>query len=125
MAKIVVCDDEANIRGAVMALVGMLGHEVTGFADGEELLDNLGLGEHFVSPLTPDLLILDIRMPKQDGFSVLARLQADERCRKIPVIILTSQGKTKELFQLAGVSAFLEKPFDPEALQKEVQRFLP
>ena len=67
----------------------------------------------------PDLIILDVRMPVVDGYTVNLKLQRDSRTRAIPILVLTAKKqKLRELFELApNVAAYVQKPFDPKALR--------
>jgi two-component system phosphate regulon response regulator PhoB len=105
------------------------GHAVTEAFDGIEALRALGLdpatGAVAEERDLPDLIILDVMMPQADGYTVYSRLQANDRTRGMPVMILTAKGKTFDLFEdAAGVAAFMEKPFDPKALRQKIQEIV-
>ena len=89
--RVLVVDDEADAREFVRAVVEDLGHAALEAADGEEALG--AAREHI-----PDLIILDVHMPKRDGFAVFGELRQDERTRDIPVVMLTG------LAEITGVS---------------------
>lgn len=93
--------------------------------DGEEALDFLfclgeykGAGSH---PL-PQLILLDLKLPKIDGITVLRRVKGDERTRAIPVIVLTSSGEDRDLqatYEL-GVNSYIQKPVDFDRFRETV-----
>ena len=91
--------------------------EVTVARDGVEAL-RLLLGEGERPPLRPELVLLDLRLPKIDGIEVLQQLRNDERTRTLPVIILTSSEDPhdKKLCTELGALAFLSKPLEANFL---------
>jgi adenylate cyclase len=95
------------------------GYEVVEAADGEEGLDK-------VRELTPDLVLLDIMMPKRDGISVVREMKADPDLRHIPVILVTAKADTKDvvLGLDAGGDDYLSKPFEHAALLARVRSML-
>lgn len=126
MPTILVVDDEKDTVGLLRYMLEKDGHKVIEANDGEMALQALGLdpagGEGTPPPAMPDVIILDVMMPKMDGYSVYARLQQSERTRSIPVLVLTAKGKMWELFENAtGVTAFMEKPFDSKFLRQHVK----
>lgn len=85
--------------------------------DGAEALDYLfGTGTHAGRDVTavPEIILLDLKLPKVDGFEVLSRLRADERLRLIPVIILTSSKEQQDLVKgyKLGANSYVRKPVD-------------
>jgi len=99
-------------------LLSERGHQVVGVEDGEKALNEIWT--HL-----PDLIILDIMMPKMGGFSIQTELLKYLTTRDIPIIILTAVGRTKDAFSAAtNVAAFLEKPFKKEELLKMVDEAL-
>lgn len=111
----VVDDQEPNVR-AVGSLLAREGFDVAPCLGGAEAIDRL-------ADLRPDLVLLDMRMPGMDGFDVLARLQADEATRTIPVILLTADHERESLVRAfsAGAVDYITKPFVPEELLARVR----
>ena len=109
MANLLIVDDEKNMRAAVRRLFAIEGHQVLEAADGQEAIDRLDSDDI-------DLVILDLEMPRVNGFAVLDRMR--ERGDRTPVIILTGHGSIDRAVQAVrrGASDFLEKPPDPERL---------
>jgi len=115
---LVVDDNEANLDIAKMRLESQ-GYDVITAEDGEAALVR-------VAEMAPDLLLLDIMMPKLDGIEVTRRLKADHALPFIPVILLTAKADSKDV--VAGLDAggddYLIKPFDHAALVARVRSML-
>jgi CheY-like chemotaxis protein len=112
-------DDERDVELTLGALdQHHLANAVTVVRDGEEALDYLYRRRSFQKRPTNDpvLVLLDLKMPKVDGFEVLRQIKADDRLKTIPVVVLTSSREEKDLiasYQL-GVNAYVVKPVDFE-----------
>lgn len=92
-----------------------IAHDLRFVADGQELLDYLYNGEGFVDPgkhPRPNLILLDLNMPRMDGREALARIKSDTQLKDIPVLILTTSKQDRDiaLSKQAGASSFLSKP---------------
>ncbi|MFA6319142.1 MAG: response regulator, partial [Elusimicrobiota bacterium] len=112
MAVILVVDDEKDTVALLRYMLEKDGHQVLEANDGEAALRAVGLdpagGEDAAPAVMPEIILLDVMMPKMDGYSVYARLQQSERTQGIPVVVLTAKGGMWELFQNAtGITAFL------------------
>jgi DNA-binding response OmpR family regulator len=118
MKKILAVDDHIHI---VRLIEVNLGREYTVItaADGEEGLEK-ARQEH------PDLILLDVVMPKKDGFSMLTELKADPELRQIPVIMLTVKAQNSDIVRglHEGAEYYLPKPFHPHEMQALVRRVL-
>ena len=106
--RIWVVDDEPLIRAAVLAVLGELGYEARGFGNAEELYTAL-VGEG----ITPDLLVLDQRLPDEFGSTILHSLRERPQYRDIPVIFLTAISD-EEAGRLTDLAPVVRKPFDLE-----------
>jgi len=117
--KILVCDDDANIRNIMDFSLEAEGFSVVAAADGPEALQ-LALSEH------PDLVILDVMMPGSDGLSVCRELKDNPATRHIPVLLLTARtGKgDREAGLAAGADDYITKPFSPQRLVEKVHGVL-
>jgi two-component system alkaline phosphatase synthesis response regulator PhoP len=115
--KILVVDDERHIVRLVEVNLARAGYEVVTAYDGVEALEK-------VEQEIPDMVVLDVMMPRMDGFEVLKNLQADDKYRDIPVIMLTAKAQDADIFKgwQSGVSSYLTKPFNPKELLVFVQR---
>ena len=127
MATVLVVDDEASLVNIVAFVLKNAGHEVITACDGQEALDKVG-GPPAGGALRPDLVVLDLFMPRVDGFAVHAALRKNEATRSVPIIVLTAQKKFEltELFYegCAPGTAYIKKPFDPNVLRRQVQQML-
>ncbi len=124
---LLIVDDEDDVCQIVKEKFEQLGYKVLTALDGAE-------GFHKTEEGKPDCVLLDIRIPQgEDGLTYLRKLrsyrhedlQEQTRIRKTPVIILTGAGATMQaLFDLEGISGFIEKPFDLANLQDKVEHVL-
>lgn len=119
MKKILVVDDEAMIREMVKARLEANNYEVITAADGQEALDK-------ARKENPDLIILDLMLPKIDGFRVCGLLKVDARYRNIPVIMFTAraQDSDMQLGKEVGADAYVTKPFDSKILLGKIEELL-
>jgi DNA-binding response OmpR family regulator len=120
MAHILVVDDDADIRKLVERILTKHGHRVSEAEDGET-----GLG--FAMVKKPDLIILDLNLPKMDGFEVCRRLKKGQTTKNIPVIMLTAAHPewedAKRGFKL-GADEYVIKPFAGDLLVHNIERLL-
>jgi len=116
VAKILVVDDEPNIREVVGLYLRRDGHTVVSATDGEEALEVFQESE-------PDLVVLDLMLPKMSGLEVCRRMRAD---RRVPLIMLTARGEEEE--RIVGLSLgaddYVVKPFSPRELAARVAAVL-
>jgi len=117
--KIMIVDDEVNIRTALKYRLKKEGYSVLLAVDGLEALDKVALER-------PDLIILDLMLPRMDGYEVLKRLKGDPQTADIPVIVLTARGEKEDRARSLelGAASFMAKPFSPRQLVAEVKRAL-
>ena len=94
--------------------------EVLFLEDGEQAIEFVARLETDARAPCPDLILLDINLPKADGFQVLARLRKSERCANIPVIVMTSSAAQEDRTQAMGLhaQAYFQKPNDYEEFLK-------
>jgi CheY-like chemotaxis protein len=111
MAKILVVDDDPKMVELLSAVLEQRGHLIETISDGNAALERLGADSTRTTEL-PDVIVLDLVMPLLDGFTVAARLNANERTRQVPIVILTGKGEQMRHFfkDHPNVKAFLEKP---------------
>ncbi|HXU60993.1 MAG TPA: response regulator, partial [Polyangia bacterium] len=117
--EVLVADDDAGVRAVLRSLLSRDGHTVTEAEDGQFAIEVLGERQ---SKTPFDLVITDLRMPRADGFEVLAR--ARERQPRTPVVILTAQGSIGDCVAAmrAGAFNFLTKPFHHAELSEMVRQ---
>ena len=116
---ILTADDDPDIRELLAFRLERSGYTVLQAVDGEEALA-LAL-EH-----RPDLAVLDVMMPKMDGFEVVRRLCAEEATKSMPIIMLTARAQDSDVEEGfdAGADDYLRKPFSPQELRARVQSIL-
>ncbi len=115
-ARVLVVEDDTAVQAAVVALLAPAGYEVTTADDGRAALKILVRSEQ-----KPDLMILDLGMPKVDGATVLAAVRAVRGLERLPVLVLTGEAMIPEYVHRDATSV-LEKPFDgPRLLQAASQ----
>jgi two-component system alkaline phosphatase synthesis response regulator PhoP/two-component system response regulator VicR len=115
--KILVVDDERQIVKLVEINLRKAGYDVVCAYDGVEALEK-------VQSDRPHMIVLDVMMPRMNGFDVLKKLQANPETEQIPVIMLTAKAQDADIFAgwQSGVSSYLTKPFNPRELLTFVQR---
>ncbi|MFA5161075.1 MAG: response regulator [Elusimicrobiales bacterium] len=117
--KILIVEDEQDLATLLRFIFEKFGYAVMEAHNGQEALD---LIDSVAEP--PDVIVTDVMMPVLDGYSMVTQLQENPVTRKIPVIIITAKGQTKELFQIANVVGFIEKPFEPKHLKELVDKLV-
>jgi len=117
--RILVVDDEIYIVHILDFSLGMEGYEVVTALDGEEALRK-------ATESKPDLIVLDIMMPKMDGYETCKALKADERTKDIPVILLSAKGRNVDMQTGYDVGAdeYITKPFSPRKLVDRINTML-
>jgi len=117
--RIVVADDEADIRRLITFTLRRRGYEVHEAADGDEALD-------LIREVHPDLAVLDVMMPGRSGLEVAQSLTASSETAGIPVVILSAKGQMTEVEAgiTSGARAYLVKPFVPTELAAEIEKIL-
>ncbi len=124
--RVLIVDDEPEIVTLLKAFLEKSGFEVSDAANGQLALKYFGIEPADLNVVLPDIVILDIMMPVMDGYALNAKLQADPRTAKIPIVILTAKGqKMRELFEMApNVAAYVQKPFNPKVLKDLIVNLL-
>jgi DNA-binding response OmpR family regulator len=119
MARILIAEDEPDIRELVAFTLRFAGHEVTTTANGEEALQQ-------ASQIVPDIIIMDVRMPKMTGYDACRAMKADLMLKDIPVVFLSAKGQDSEIQTglEAGAEEYLLKPFAPDQLVERVKNIL-
>ena len=119
MTKILIAEDERDIRDMIKFTLGFAGFDVIAAANGEEAL-KLARQE------IPDLILMDVRMPRMTGYEACAILKADAKLKYIPVIFLSAKGQDSEIQTglQAGAVEYLLKPFAPDQLTARIQAVL-
>ena len=115
-ATVLIVDDDPVIQLLLRVNFEMDGFTVVTADDGEQ-----GLERAFA--VSPDLILLDVMMPKLDGYEVLAELRKDSRTLTLPVVLLSAKARDsdRQAGMDAGATAYITKPFDPIKLLGEVK----
>jgi DNA-binding response OmpR family regulator len=116
---VLVADDDEDILELITFRLERSGYTVVQARDGEEAW-NLAQAQ------TPDLAVLDVMMPKLDGFELTRRLRAKPDTERMPIILLTARAQDADVQQGfdAGADDYLRKPFSPQELRARVQAIL-
>jgi len=106
VARILVVDDSPDVRLALATILEDAGHDVVEAEDGDQVFD-LAIGE------SPDLVLLDVMMPRVNGFDALATLKADTRTSPIPVVMVTAKGRPEDMAMARSLGAveYITKPW--------------
>ena len=117
--KILVVDDETELLKAISILLKTSGYEVVTAQDGQEGLEK-------AKSLSPDLIVLDILMPKMDGYEVCRLLKFDEKYKSIPIIMLTAkvQDIDKAMGKKVGADDYIAKPFETQDLIDKIKMYV-
>ncbi len=117
--RILLVDDEPNILKIISKRLSSEGYEVLAAVDGEEAL-------HKARTQKPDLIILDVMLPKLSGYQVCVQLKRDVQYQKIPIIMLTAlaQDTDEEFGYEMGTDVYMRKPFRAQALLDKIKELL-
>ena len=117
--RVLVVDDTENVRELIRVNLELEGFEVHVACDGQEALD-------VVADVAPDLITMDVMMPRLDGLAAAARLKASAVTAGIPIVMVTARAQTTDRAagRAVGVDAYLTKPFDPDELVRTVRELL-
>ncbi len=119
MTKIVIAEDEPDIRDLITFTLRFAGFEVIAGSNGEE-------GYELTKREKPDLVMMDVRMPKMTGYEACRKIKADPEIAHIPVIFLSAKGQESEIQTglEAGAEEYLLKPFAPGDLADRIRAVL-
>jgi len=117
--KVLVVDDEVNITQILEFSIGSEGFDVITAQNGEEAIEKARREQ-------PDLIILDVMMPKIDGYEACRILKANPLTKNIPVVLLTAKGRDidKRLGMEVGATDYIVKPFSPNKLVERINQLL-
>lgn len=119
MTKILIAEDERDIRELVAFSLQFGGFEVVQTSNGAEALER-------AQAVRPDLILMDVRMPKMTGYEACKAMKALPALRDIPVVFLSAKGQESEIQTglEVGAEEYILKPFAPDELAKQVQAIL-
>lgn len=116
---VILAEDDRTIARLIIFKLEKEGFKVIHFLNGEGVVDT-------VSKILPDIVILDVMMPIQDGISILKEIKASPKTKHIPVVILSAKGQEKDIIKgmEIGASDYISKPFSPSELIVRIKRIL-
>ncbi|MCH7481028.1 MAG: response regulator [Chloroflexi bacterium] len=119
MAKILIAEDEPDIRDLIKFTLNFAGHEVIVTTNGEEAFEK-------AKETIPDLIMMDVRMPRMTGYEACKRMKEIDVLKSIPVVFLSAKGQDSEVAAglEAGAVEYILKPFAPDQLSETVNRLL-
>jgi DNA-binding response OmpR family regulator len=119
MAKILIADDSATAAALLRKALAPLGHTILVAVDGEQ-------AEITIKSEHPDLVILDIIMPKVNGFQLCRAIRSDPDLKDMPIIVVTSMDRESDRYwgMKQGADEYLVKPIDPTVLMDKVRHYL-
>jgi CheY-like chemotaxis protein len=111
MAKILIADDEQDIRDLLTFTLRFAGHDVIAASNGEEAVQ-------LAQQEKPELVLLDVRMPKMNGYEACRQIKADPALKHIPVVFVSAWGQDSEVKTGldAGAAGYVIKPFEPNMI---------
>ncbi|HEX6828299.1 MAG TPA: response regulator [Burkholderiales bacterium] len=117
--KVLIADDEPNIVLSLEFLMQRAGYQVQVATNGEEAL-------RFAAESCPDLLLLDIMLPRMSGFEVCQKVRENPACGAVKIIMLTAKGRDTEMAKglAMGADAYVTKPFSTKDLLAQVKQIL-
>jgi CheY-like chemotaxis protein len=125
MAEILIADDDPDVTKMMAAILRQAGHKVITCDSGVAALKTLGIQPDDATAELPDILILDIMMPKTDGYMAATVIRKNPRTRAIPILVVSALHDLSRLFTATlQVEEFLTKPFTPEDLTGRVAKIL-
>ena len=119
MANILVAEDERDIRELIAFTLQFAGHQITQAANGAEAVE-------LAPQVKPDLIMMDVRMPKMTGYEACKALKSIDEVKDIPVVFLSAKGQDEEIAIGidAGAVAYILKPFAPSELTQRIGEIL-
>jgi len=117
--KVLIADDEPNIVMSLEFLMQRAGYQVQVASNGEEAL-------RFATELPPDLMLLDVMLPRMSGFEVCQKVRENAACGAVKIIMLTAKGRDTEMAKglAMGADAYVTKPFSTKDLLAQVKQIL-
>ena len=118
--KVLLVEDEKNIILGLRTCLEAVSYDVHVVEDGEAALN-------FVKNEKPDLILLDLMLPKVDGFDVCNTLKSDAETKDIPIVVLTAKAGEEDRQRALdlGADSYMTKPFRPQELWDEIKKYLP
>jgi len=118
--KVLLAEDERNVILGVRTCLDAVGYQIEIVEDGDEALNS-------IRKERPDLILLDLLMPKVDGFEVLKEVKGNDETKDIPIIVLTAKAEEEDRQRAMdlGADSYMTKPFKPQELWDLLKHYLP
>ncbi len=119
MANIFIVDDSPTVRKLISGKLEKCGHEAICAVDGMDALAK-------INEVIPDLILLDITMPRMDGYQVCKLIRGNDATKDVPVVMISGKDGffDKVRGRMAGTSNYITKPFGPETLMKTINEYV-
>ncbi|NLE65753.1 MAG: response regulator [Elusimicrobia bacterium] len=117
MKRILLIDDDPGVMSLLKKPLEAAGYRVDMSGNGAEGLESARLQR-------PDIVLVDVVMPKMDGFSFVREMRSDDALKKTPIIVITAKTDLDDLFRAEGVEAFLKKPISIEEVLGRVEMLI-
>lgn len=119
MARILIAEDEQDIRQLIKFTLNFAGHEVIATSNGEEAYEK-------AIETIPDLILMDVRMPRMTGYEACKRMKEVESLKNVPIVFLSAKGQEAEVQAGldAGAVEYILKPFAPDELTAKVESLI-
>ena len=116
---VLVAEDDEDIRLMMLTLLRMKGYQTAEASDGQETLD-------VACALRPDVILMDLQLPRLNGFAVARFLRQTETLRRVPIIVVSAHdpAKHRNLALAAGCNAYVQKPIDFDSLDRMILNLL-
>ena len=115
--KILLIDDDPTMIKMLQTFLTAHGYVISVATDGDDGLAQL-------KNSSPDLIVLDVQMPKMNGYTFMFELKKVPNASTIPIIVLTAKQGMAEIFKVEGVKEYVTKPFQPEALLTQIKKYI-
>jgi len=113
--RVLIVDDEADIRQIIRSLLGTDDYEIMSAENGQEALEKLE------GDVKPDIILLDLMLPRVSGYSLLNELHHRGLHTTFSIIVMTADRLTKQQIDRMGIKGFISKPFDIDELQRMIE----
>ncbi|NJO03009.1 MAG: response regulator [Bacteroidia bacterium] len=115
--KILVCEDDADLRELISMILSLQNYQVIAVEYARDVYKIL-------ANQTPDLILLDLWLPDENGDIIIKKIRQDEKTRHIPVILFSADARIREIAEQAQADRYLTKPFEIEELEENVWALL-
>src|SRR5436190_20556443 len=115
--KVLVCDDDGDIREITSLILRKGGYDVKVIETGKKIMEE-------IAEYQPDILLLDVMIPDEDGKEITRRLKANETTRDVPVLLFTAVNNPDSITLESGADGYISKPFEMNELLRKVEGYI-